>query len=90
MVARWTIMGLALLLTIGTLLSLIKSYYWWMRVWDFPRLAIFCLAFVVLVTGLIWLTGWQRVATVVAMLGVMVAQGWRIFPYSPLASTDWV
>lgn len=88
MVARWTIIGLALVLTIGTLLSLIKSYYWWMRVWDFPRLAIFCLAAVVLVAGVIWLAGLQRAATVLAMIGVMGAQGWRIYPYSPFAPTE--
>ncbi|MEM8696609.1 MAG: endonuclease/exonuclease/phosphatase family protein [Pseudomonadota bacterium] len=67
-----------------TLLSAIESNRWWIRVWDFPRFAIFttgALLFVIL----FFVQAPGRIA-LLPLLGIALAfQLWNIFPYTPFA-----
>ena len=85
---RIVILTLATLIVATTILSTIPSYRWWVRVWDFPRVAILCSAGIVLLIAWLNLSGAARTVTAVSMALVIGWQTWRIFPYTPLASTE--
>ncbi|WP_373488798.1 endonuclease/exonuclease/phosphatase family protein [Blastomonas sp.] len=72
----------------GTALSLMTSYRWYIRMWDFPRLALMVLGAVALLMAIFVLSGWVRIGVVAAMLLVIGWQGWRIHPYTPLAKIE--
>lgn len=87
--ARWALLVLGALLTLGTALSLSRSPHWAVRLWDFPRVQIAVTATVV---GILYLAfsfaggpaewGW------LAALAAAVAWQLRwILPYTPLAPT---
>jgi endonuclease/exonuclease/phosphatase (EEP) superfamily protein YafD len=70
----------------ATLLPLVREEDWWIRIFDFPRLQITVLAFVVLALAL----GWRRPGPVrwwiVAVLsGCLAWQAAMIYPYTKLA-----
>ncbi|MEZ5710938.1 MAG: endonuclease/exonuclease/phosphatase family protein [Blastomonas sp.] len=85
---RTIILAGVLLLAAITLASMIPSYRWWLRIWDFPRLAVLALAAVLLVASLASLSGHSRLLAALAMAAVVLWQGWRIYPYTPLASSE--
>ncbi len=75
----------SLVLAVFAAIPLVRYQAWWVRVFDFPRLQVAFLGFVVLV--LVWFFetgGWMFFATIVLgafALGVQLAQ---ILPYTPL------
>lgn len=72
----------------GTSLSLISSYRWYIRMWDFPRVALMLVAALALVLAIPVLAGWARMLVLVAMVLVIGWQAYRIYPYSPLARPE--
>lgn len=85
-VLYWVAVGLGVLMSAGTLLSLSRSSHWLVRVWDFPRVQIALLAAASgLVFALVFFRGrpleWAFLGT------VALCTGWqlhKIFPYTPL------
>lgn len=82
------LIGLALFLIVATLLPLLRKDAWWVRIFDFPRGQITVAGIVVL--GLyvaFWDTASVFEGVVLAALACCVVyQGYRMFPYTPLAS----
>ena len=70
-----------------TLAPLTNSVQWWVRGWDFPRLHIACVAFVVAVTGFLLATTWTQIIAVL-MICCALYQTVRIFPYTPFATPE--
>jgi len=87
-VLRIVIIALALAAIVPTLLSVLHSYRWWIRVWDFPRLAVLLLALVALAAVLIWLQGGARIGLALLLVAAIGWQAWRIAPYTPLATKE--
>lgn len=85
---RILVFVLAALAATGTTLSLLTSYRWYIRMWDFPRVALIVVAIIALVLAIPVLSGWARMLVVIAMALVMGWQGFRIYPYTALASTE--
>ena len=85
---RFTLVSLTVAITFVTLLPLSGSHAWWVRMWDFPRVqlaiggALVCLAILFLFSGT------QRMVLALLLLVCSAYQTWRIFPYTPLASTE--
>ena len=89
-VFQWALVGLGLTLLVGTLLSFSRSPRWAVRMWDFPRLQIAALAAaIVLVHALVFFRGratdWLFLT---ALLLCALWQGWKIYPYTPLAAVQ--
>lgn len=77
----------AALLVLVSGLSIVESNEWWIRIWDFPRVQI--LALLVLAAALaLWRD--RRWGKWIAVACAMAAawQGYRIFPYTPLARQE--
>lgn len=85
---RIIIVILASIIILGTILSIIPSYRWWLRVWDYPRVALICAAVIIMILALIYLTDNIRNIVILAMAMVLGWQIWRIYPYTPLAPTE--
>lgn len=84
---RWAIVGLGVLASAGTLLSLSRSPHWFVRVWDFPRVQIAALA---ALSGLAYfLVFFDGRPLEWAFIGaVLLCTAWqlrKIFPYTPLS-----
>jgi endonuclease/exonuclease/phosphatase (EEP) superfamily protein YafD len=79
--------GLGAFLVLATLLSLVGSQAWWIRIFDFPRLQI-AAGFALVITAEVAFFPPLDVAEF-ALYGVFVAgfayQSYRIFPFTPLA-----
>ena len=86
----WTLLGIGLVITGGTLLSLSRHPHWWVRMWDFPKLHLAALAalsgggYALFFSSWHW---WEEVFTAV-MAGCVAWHAWRIFPYTPLAAVQ--
>lgn len=81
----WLVAILAGAVIVVTLLSAIESSRWWIRVWDFPRFAIFTTGAAIFV-AMLFIPAPGRLA-LLPLLGLALAfQLWNIFPYTPLAS----
>lgn len=85
---RILVFVLAALAATGTTLSLLTSYRWYIRMWDFPRVALMLIAAVALIMAVPALMGWTRGIVIVAMVLVIGWQGLRIYPYTTLAKTE--
>ncbi len=75
------------LLILVTLLSVIESNQWWIRLWDFPRPQILAL---LVMTAALALWHGRRGGRLVA-LACVLAGGWqlyRIYPYTPLSRPE--
>ncbi|MEP0546815.1 MAG: endonuclease/exonuclease/phosphatase family protein [Rhodothermales bacterium] len=89
-ILRIALLVLALLFVVATALPLIHEPYWWIRIFDFPRVQLATLGIVVLVA--FWFfrertTRWDW--AVLAVLVVSVAyQLVQIWPYTPLHSVQ--
>ena len=80
--------AVTLILTIGTVFSMIDSRFWWMRVWDFPRLGIAVLALVLFIAAFVPLDGTALGVVAVLLAFVFVYQAYKIAPYTRLAKTE--
>lgn len=80
---------LAMLILLPTLLPMLSVDWWWVRIWDFPRLQLAVAYLLGLI--LLWLAadkGWERLG-LTAILGVaFLYQLTWIVPYLPLASVQ--
>ncbi|WP_052129542.1 endonuclease/exonuclease/phosphatase family protein [Sphingomonas sp. 35-24ZXX] len=85
---RILVFALAAIAATGTVLSLLTSYRWYIRMWDFPRVALMLFAILALILAIPVLTGWLRMTIVVAMALVIGWQGFRIYPYTTLAKPE--
>lgn len=86
-VLRVVIFGLAGVLVLVTLLPILHTNQWWIRVWDFPRLQIATLlALVLLVLPLMFARrSWVSTAAILAVVAAFTYQLLRVMPYSRLA-----
>jgi endonuclease/exonuclease/phosphatase (EEP) superfamily protein YafD len=84
---RYLFWFLVIVVVLSTLLPIIPSTRWYIRIWDYPRLQIFVLALLCL---LIYFTTYfrmqqQKLLVVLALFGVVLYHGVKAFPYTPLA-----
>ncbi|WP_153556380.1 endonuclease/exonuclease/phosphatase family protein [Roseimaritima sediminicola] len=89
LIIAWLILLLLAALVGGSLLNLSSSPHWFVRGWDFPRVQILALAW--MLTGIYWLLwvlgptdlppAWISLAIAV---GLTLWHGFRILPYTPL------
>ena len=83
-------LGLGAVAVVATALSLVRAKYWWVRVWDFPRVQLFAAALASL--GLWAATGGVEflpdVAAHGALGGVLLVQGAAIWRYTRLAPRE--
>lgn len=81
---------IALVLVIATILPMVKADAWWIRIFDFPRLQILCLAVMVFV-AFPFLVGYSEPIqiTLLALLGgTIIYQAYMMFPYTPFAAVQ--
>ncbi len=78
---------LAILVILATLIPLSPKEYWWIRIFDFPRLQI-------IAAGIVCLAGFMYIEPAKGNFGLMVEialaasilyQSWRIYPYTLLS-----
>lgn len=77
----------ALIVTVSTVLPLIRSKDWWIRWFDFPRVQIFVLGVVLVGLQLLWgmrLSRFQTILFAILLLAVGY-QAYRILPYTRLS-----
>lgn len=88
--ARLVLIAAGMVLVVVTVLPLLRSDAWWIRIWDFPRTQIVVLLLAAII-GSLALFGFHR-PTIIGFVTVMVAalgyQAWRIYPYTPLHSVE--
>lgn len=75
-------------LFIITAASAIESSYWWVRIWDFPRLLITFVSLVAFAGTVLLASGSLRWMCTAALLGVIGWQCYRIYPYTPLGAHE--
>lgn len=79
-----SLLALSALPIVVTVLPLLKWDYWWVRVWDFPRLQI-SLIQIVLIISLVavfeWTIGWWTIVLVL-LFSCLIFQMTRIFRYT--------
>lgn len=84
---RFLFWALIVLVLVGTLLPLIPSSRWYVRLWDYPRMQAFFLA--ALAMFLYYLFHYRMrkrgIFLMLLLVGVVVYQGIKAFPYTPLA-----
>jgi endonuclease/exonuclease/phosphatase (EEP) superfamily protein YafD len=85
-VLRVLVFALAGSLVLVTLLPIIHTNQWWIRLWDFPRLQIASLlALTLLVLPLMFeRRSWVSTVTILATIGAFTYQVVRVIPYSRL------
>lgn len=82
--ARWALYLVTALLALVTIAGIVESPTWWIRVWDFPRTLILCVALLTAGLGLIILSGRSRIVAAIILLAVSGWQLREILPYTPL------
>ncbi len=83
----WILLALASLVAVGTALSEVRSYQWWIRGWDFPRAQLASLGALLLFGG--WLLAPEgRLLLGILLVPSIVWQLVRIYPYTPLAPKE--
>lgn len=87
-IIRWICYLLGLLVLTGTLLPLLDSEQWYVRIFDFPRMQLLILALLSLLLYLIFVYRPKpgHVLFLFLLLGVIFFQGASIFPYTRFAS----
>lgn len=70
-----------------TLLPFWNTNEWWVRAMGFPRLQILFAGMIIMIIAL-FLKRPARWIIPLAMIGVCAYQGWRIYPYTPLADPE--
>lgn len=84
---RVLLWALIVLVFVGTLLPLLPSSRWWVRIWDYPRLQAFFLALLALLLYYIFFYFKRKRGKllILALAGIVVFQGIKAFPYMPFA-----
>jgi endonuclease/exonuclease/phosphatase (EEP) superfamily protein YafD len=88
----WTTRVLTLLIVVVSILPMIPSGQWWVRLWEFPRLQLACTLVVPLV--LLAVHAWRarlRTEHAVWVVVILVTGGWQlshILPFTPVWSTE--
>ncbi len=75
------------LVIVTTILPLIRTGFWFVRIFDFPRLQIAFVGIAVLIGYLVsgFSATWPEIVFVVALISSILYQAYRIFPYTRLA-----
>jgi len=77
---------LGIVAIVATAMPLIKKESWWIRIFDFPRLQIFCLGLLSLaLIPFFWSGHWAEITLAVGIVVALGVQAVAIFPYTPLA-----
>ncbi len=85
MVLRSVVWGFSVALIALTLLPLLRSSRWWIRVWDYPRLQIgAALALVLLLQILVFESTPASIAMLLATAAAFFWQAYSVFPYTRL------
>ncbi len=80
---------LASLFTIMTLLPLSKKEYWWIRVFDYPRVQIVVCSIIIIALMLILkYYSWPQIVLMVVLSLATIFQAVLIYPYTPLAKVQ--
>lgn len=92
-IKRWfchLLLTSAAALVLFTILPVVQTNEWWVRVWDYPRPQLLGLSLVVLALLVWWLPGFKRWSYVITGALVLAAafQAWRIVAYTPLWPTE--
>lgn len=87
-ILRWLTFLLGLLVITGTLLPLLTSEQWYVRMFDFPRLQLFFMALLSLLLFFLFVYRPKPgpVIFLFLLLSAGIFQSTRIFPYTPLAA----
>lgn len=87
---RYLVLALGLCIVGGTLLSLSRHPHWLVRGWDFPRVHIATLGVVSGGAYAAFFCTWQwpEWLFLLALVGCVAWQCYRIFPYTPLAAVQ--
>lgn len=80
----WILAGAVVFTTLAPMTS---SVQWWIRGWDFPRLHIAVVALMTALLGFYLTQAWMQLAALLALCCALY-QGYRIFPYTPLARQE--
>ena len=78
----------AIVVVVGTALSLVRARAWWVRVWDFPRVQLAVLAAVALALGAGRWREWPWAALAVLLVASLVFQLLLVWRYTPLAPRE--
>jgi endonuclease/exonuclease/phosphatase (EEP) superfamily protein YafD len=78
---------LSIFILIATATPLVRRDEWWIRVFDFPRIQIFGLAFILLIHIFLWgnFSSFFDIIITGLLLIVLIYQGYGIYPYTALA-----
>ena len=79
---------LGLLTIFCTLLPLLKYEVWWIRVFDFPRIQIFIFSLLAIALTIPFLSHQSHIILLVILVGCIIYQIVRIFPYTPLSKVQ--
>lgn len=85
---KYLLWGLAAFGLLATFLPLIRTGYWWIRMFDFPRVQLLVFLIVIILALLFWMDEsdlWSR-GLAVLLAAAFILQAFRIFPYTPVAS----
>lgn len=75
-----------ILAIVATALPFLKNEHWWIRVFDFPRVQIFCLGLISLILiPFFWNGHWTEYALALGLTIALAYQTYAIFPYTPLS-----
>ena len=78
--------AIALAVIAATVLPFIRKGYWWVRVWDFPRLQAAAIGGLVLLGFVLWPPAAAAEQLIFGALAIAVAyQAYRIYPFTPIA-----
>lgn len=86
MTAGWVVFGVGMLGVAATVVPIVPSNEWWIRIWDFPRIQVAILLATVLASIPLTLPVRRR-RTLLLAAGVAAALGWQvnaILPYTPI------
>lgn len=80
---------LAILFTIMTLLPLSKEEYWWIRIFDYPRVQI-AIGSILVISLLVidHLTSWPMLILMLVLGVATIYQAFLIYPYTPFAKVQ--
>lgn len=89
-VSRFLLWALIMLVFTASLLPLLPSSQWWIRLWDYPRLQTFFLALLALLLYYIFHFHKRKrgLLLMLALIVVVAYQGIKAFPYTPFAPKE--